>query len=395
MDQNIMDRLALRFDGATYRRVIAGKEVIIHCHHYNSRIQNTVESATEIDGRAIVTSAAEAVFGDHVRNALRADDPPDRRLRVAEALYSHLGYGMLDLGRLDTGEIVATASHFVEGWNAGFPERKTPCCSVTQGYLQGAIHAATGDLVYVRETECMVSGASQCRFEVDRDRKEPITKHEKRAIDFQPHEPEGTIHSGSIDEGKIIAALVEMPIYGNESGLIPAFDVYLANTPADFYNELCIRFVEAMAEQGHFSTARRLLVSDAETCAMNTFRGIMNSAEWEALVAPMIEEKQDNLFGIIAISNGLGWGNWHVHEHTPEKSLTMESLNGYEALGFLGMRGKARDPQCFMLTGVAAGMMELIYGTGSVAERFGTYISREKQCIGVGESSCQFEVERA
>jgi len=51
-----------------------------------------------------------------------------------------------------------------------------------------------------------------------------------------------------------------MPFYGNNKGLIPAFNVYLANTPADFYNLICIRFMESMKKQGLFNTAKNLLL---------------------------------------------------------------------------------------------------------------------------------------
>ena len=47
-----------------------------------------------------------------------------------------------------------------------------------------------------------------------------------------------------------------------------------------------------------------------------------------------------------------------------------------------------------MLTGVAAGVMELVYGEGTIEERFGTFASREQRCISRGDSSCNFNVER-
>ncbi len=39
------DPFALEYDQESYRRVIAGEEVILHCHHYNSRLQRTLEGA--------------------------------------------------------------------------------------------------------------------------------------------------------------------------------------------------------------------------------------------------------------------------------------------------------------------------------------------------------------
>lgn len=394
MGASIQDRFRLTYDAPTYRRIIAGKEAILHCHHYNSRLQNTIEGAARVDGRKIISSAAEAVFRSQLVDAFRPGDDAATKWTVAEALYAHLGYGRLNGSKAAQGIYTASSSHFVEGWNAGFPGRSQPVCTFTEGYLQGAIHAVTGQSVYVRERACMITGAKECTFEVIRDRNDPVRTYSKKPLTFQPKSAEGYQQSTNIDSRKIIDALVAMPIHGNDEGLIPGFGVYLANTPADFYNLVCIEFVEAMSVQNLLSTARKLLTYDAETCAMNTFRGIMSSPEWDGLVAPMIKEQPDNLFGIIAVSNALGWGNWHVKKHTPAKSLVMESLNGYEALGYSELRGRAPSQQCFMLTGVAAGIMELVYGTGTVEERFGTYRSNEAACIACGAEACAFEAEK-
>lgn len=389
------DRFALEYDADTYRRIVGGQEVILHCHHYNSRLQRTVEGADGIDGKAIVRQTAEHVFSQHVRRVCRPGDDEPGRLEVAAALYRHLGFGDLDFSALSRGVVTAPSSHYVEGWIAGHRQRKTPVCTFTEGYLQGAIHAATGRVVDVRETHCMIEGHEQCRFTVaDADR--PLSSFPSFDFTFTPANMSDFVHSESVDERAIIDALVAMPIHGAEEGLIPAFGVYLANMPADFYNIMCHTFVAEMAEQGKLKTARRLLISDAETCGMNTFSGIMASAEWDALIAPMITKRSDRLFGLIAVSNALGWGNWHVTEHTPGESLEVVSLNGYEALGYRHLYGEtAQNPLCFMLTGVACGVMELLYSYGSLDERYGTFFSEEEQCICCGSEHCSFMVEAA
>lgn len=394
MQDDLAARFRLNYDREGYRRVIAGHEVIIHCHHYNARIQSTIEGATQIDGKAILSSSAEAVFGEQVRAALLPSDGEAERWRVAAALYAHLGYGSLDLARVSEGVVVQTSSHFVEGWNAGFRGRNAPVCTFTEGFLQGAAHAATGRAVYVRERACMAAGASACEFEIERGRSEPVASFAKQPVAFAPKKGGAYARSPNVDQEAIISALVEMPIRGDDEGLIPAFGVYLANMPADFYNLVCIRFVEAMAKQGLFKSACRLLTYDAETCGMNTFRGIMSSAEWDGLVAPMVREPADNFFAVVAISNALGWGNWHPVAHVPGERATLESLNGYEAVGYLGYRGTSRLPQCFMLTGVAAGIMELLYATGPIESRFGRFAPSEEACICAGHPSCTFDVTK-
>ncbi len=391
--EELQKRFQLVFEPEKYRRIIAGKEVIVHCHHYNARLQNTIEGSKHIEGKEIILAAAEEVFSEYVRNAFSPEDSVEDKWQVAVALYAHLGYGRLDISRLHEGIVAARTSHFVEGWNTGFRKINQPVCTFTEGYLQGVIHGIRGESVWVREDACMQAGSDHCRFIIDKQRSTPITFHPKQQLTFTPKQTDDFIHSPNIDEGKIIQALVEMPFYGNNEGLIPAFNVYLANTPANFYNLICIRFVEEMRKQNLQSTAKKLLMFAGEICALNTLRGIKNSPEWDGLIAPMVKEDTDNLYGLIAVTNGLGWGNWHVCEHDPGETLTMESLNGYEALGHLKYMGEHREPHCFMLTGVTSGIMALLYREGTVEERLGSYYSEETACIFSRQPACTFNVE--
>ncbi len=394
VDRDLADRFALKYEPETFRRVIAGKNVIIHCHHYNSRMQRTVEGSDRIDGHQLIRSAAETVFAEQVAAVFRDGDDDATRQAAAQGLYRHLGFGTLDLTHIDSGVVRSSSSHYVEGWHAGFGAREKPVCTFTEGYIQGAVFALTGKLVHAREHACMAKGDPECVFQLDFGRDSPIAPNEKRELSFTQAQGREFLHSPNIDEQKIIDALVEMPIYGNDDGLIPAFSVYLANTPADYYNLLSIRYVEAMDEVRRGRAARRMLVSDGETCAMNTFRGIMNSAEWEALVAPMVQEQRDKMYALVAISNGLGWGNWHIVEDRGSTGMTFDSLNGYEALGYREYRGTSDMPQCMMLTGVGAGLLELVYGQGTVEERLGTYTGSEGSCICQENPTCQFRVEQ-
>jgi len=390
----IQQRLKLTYDSATYRRIIAKKEVIIHCHHYNSRIQNTLEGARQVNGKQIILSSAEAVFSDYISGIFEPQDTEADKWQIAAALYAHLGFGKLDFSQINQGIITANSSHFVQGWLTGFEEREEPVCTFTEGFLQGAIHAITGETVHVHEEACMIADAPECRFVVDANRLTPINRYPKKSFDFTTKTNTKFLHSSNVNEQKIIDALVKMPIYGNEKGLIPAFGVYLAAMPADFYNLVCIRFIEEMEQKNLFYVAKRLLMNSAESCAMNTFRGIINSTEWRNLIAPMVKTQEDELFGIIAVSNALGWGNWHVVKLIPHDLLILQSLNGYESLGFREYRKKSHVPQCFMLTGVAAGIMALVYGEGTIKERFGIYFSEESSCITCADQACVFEVEK-
>lgn len=392
-EAELQERFKLFFEVDTYRRIIAKKEVVIHCHHYNARLQNIIEETKHINGKEIILRVTEEVFSDYIKNVFLAQDSIADKWEIASRFYAHLGYGTLDFSQLNEGIVTSSHSHFVEGWAAGFREVNRPVCTFTEGYLQGTIHRITGESVYVREEACMKAGAKQCRFKIDKSRSIPLQFSPQHSFNFNPKTYSNAVQFKNIERHKIINALVEMPFYGNAHGLIPKFNVYLSNIPADIYNLICIRFIEEMKKQNLLSTAQKLLLFAGEICAVNTLRGIIISREWYELILPMVQEECDYLHGLIAITNGLGWGNWHILHYKPGEALEMESLNGYEALGYLQYRGKVHEPQCYMLTGVAAGIMELLHGEGTVEERVGTYYSQETKCICCHGESCKFSVE--
>src|ERR1051326_2493163 len=113
------ERFALQYDWKNHGRQVVGEELIIHCHHYNSKLQNTIEGAARIDGKQIIISSAYATFAPFIARAVRPTDGPRDRLAVASALYAYLGFGSIDLASVESGEVTASASHFVEGWRAG------------------------------------------------------------------------------------------------------------------------------------------------------------------------------------------------------------------------------------------------------------------------------------
>ncbi len=388
------NRFELHFDPSSHRRVIAGHEVIIHCHHYNSRLQRTIEGAQAVDGTSIFVSTAAEVFRQQLSNVLTEADDESTRWEVAEQLYAHLGYGKIELSARNGDVVRAPESHFVEGWRVGFPARSEPVCSLTRGFVQASFQVAAKRQVVVDEVECMIGGAECCRFEV-RDGGAAPPEIQEDVVPRSPGPEHELLESSTVDARAILEAVVAMPIFGGAAGLIPAFNVYLANTPALFYNMVSIRFVEEMTAARMGDIARAQLVYDAETCGMNTFRGILNSAEWEALIAPMVHDTEDTMHGIIAVSNALGWGNWHITALTPYERLQLVSANGYEADGYAALRGPSAQPECLMLRGVAAGVMELVYGEGTLEERFGQYLSTETQCRCTGTDVCAFDVVAA
>lgn len=392
------DFLNFSFDFTSYRRTVNGEEVALHCHHYNARLQGTIENAGLIDGKHIIRSSAETVFSAFIERIVRRKDPEPLKWQKIATLYKYLGFGVLDFSGIADGAVVSGSSHFVQGWQVGFEKRNTPVCTFTEGFLQAAFNIVRGEEVSVRESRCMIEGHSCCAFDVSpsrEDKPEKLNRSDQQKT-LSEHGLNVTyLTCDNINESKIIQAIERMPIVGDESGLIPLFNVYLASMPSQFYSLVSCKFLEAMSAINLQPAAEKLLRFCGEVCGLHTFRGIMESAEWESLISSHIKRPEDNLFAIIAISNVFGWGNWHITKLLPDLFLKLESMNGYEAVGYFSLQQDvAERPMCHMLNGVAAGIMELVYGTGSLEDRFGLFGSSEKNCLCRGDHFCGFEVTR-
>ena len=196
-------------------RSIASTNVVIHCHHYNARLQETVCAGLGKAGAAMVVQAAETVFANQIAQALHAEDDAANKWSVAADLYSVLGYGHLDFTRLSEGVVTSRASHFVEGYAAAFPSVREPICHVAAGYIQAAHLAATGGAVSVHEEACTLSGASECRFIVDGTsaRAEP-ERIERREVAPKPAARGDFVTSPNIDADKIINTLAAGTLHG-------------------------------------------------------------------------------------------------------------------------------------------------------------------------------------
>lgn len=391
----INDRFLRNDDRERATRKIADTQIAIHCHHYNSRFVATIEGAAEIDGAGLVEKCARQAFQPLLAQCRRSADEPEMLLNVAEALYSHLGFGMLDLAQLSDGFATQSVSHIVEGYRAGLHAVTKKACSLSCGYIEAVSSEYFGNDVKVHEIACMLEGARQCSFEIAGERFET---DEPASTDRVPPK-KSTVTAGDleshVDSAAIVEALLALDVGGDASGLVQAFDVYLANMPVDFYNLAANTYLERMRALGRGEIAARLLANDAETCGLNTFRGVLQSTEWKNITGDSLRNSTDTLVAFAAVCRSLGWGEYRVTEHVPGKHATFAARGGYEAVGFLEHRGKSVQPSCPMFTGVAAGIVELVEGSGPIIERAGQYAATERMCEACGDECCSVHVEIA
>jgi hypothetical protein len=192
----------------------------------------------------------------------------------------------------------------------------------------------------------------------------------------------------AIDGNKIIHAVMEGSRFRDAKGIIPLFGVYLSLFSVDYYNKLSFEFERMMGGQ-RTEEAEMLLIEAAHECGYATFQGIRNSWEWEELVGPMLRTKEDQIHGFTAVAIAFGWGDMEVKELVPGEKLLIQVSSSYEATGYLGQYGLAQSGKCYMLRGVTAAFMDLLYGEDYPEGCF-TFVADEPLCRAKGDPFCEF-----
>ncbi len=197
----------------------------------------------------------------------------------------------------------------------------------------------------------------------------------------------------AIDGRKILHAVMEGSRIRDAKGIIPLFGVYLSLFSVQYYNKLSFDFEKRMGKRKE-KEAEALLIEAAQECGYATFQGIRNSWEWEEIVRPMIESREDQVFGFTAVASAFGWGDMEVKELIPDKKLLIHSSDSYEATGYIQLHGSANSGKCYMLRGVAAAFMGLLYGEDYPDGCF-DFSAEEPLCRAKGDSYCEFVARRS
>jgi hypothetical protein len=192
----------------------------------------------------------------------------------------------------------------------------------------------------------------------------------------------------AIDGTKIIHAVMEGSQIRESKGIIPLFGVYLSLFSVGYYNKLSFGFEQKLGKQRE-TEAEALLTRAAQECGYATFQGIRNSWEWEEIVDPMIDKKDDQITGFAAVAVAFGWGDIEVKEIFPEEKLRIRVNDSYEASGYLERYGAAASGKCYMLRGVTAAFMDLIYGAQYPDGCF-DFVAEEPLCRAKGDPFCEF-----
>ncbi len=357
-------------DAAHRRCDVAGEPMILHCHHYNTFLQQTIADADYVDSQPFLVGAANEVAFAQLTALFKEEKISDvqERKQMAEDVFRWAGFGRVNLAELNEagGSVTTAHSHYSHAWLTKFGKAEAPVDFFTTGWLTGAL-AAIYDLpqgaISCEQLECLAAGGSSNVYKTYAADKPnyslfaspgegPLTEHAPQKIPESPVDYEG-----------IFAALTGMEIVGDETGSIPAFGVYLTRHYANYYNRISFEFVHALVEMmgsDGAAMAEPLLVEAGHVCAFNTFGGIMNSPEWDALIKPSLKSREDWVHGIVAAVNALGWGRWQVTDLSADEA-TIVIHDDYESVGHLAAYGESKYPVAHLARGAAMGIMNLVY----------------------------------
>jgi len=355
--------------------VFSGEPLVFHSDHYNCFLQKSIEKTKDyIDVYPIlINSAHELVytqfsnyFSENTRLSIK------ERKAVVEEYYSFCGFGKISLRGITPkgGHVVTPYEHYSMGWKSKFGARKEDELGVsffTLGFLCGATEAILDIPLGTfsgKQDKCLTKGDDVCRFENFRGLKKNLHSSPGEGV-FQKFDSLPNSLDTSVDYDAIRTALINMHIQGDsKTGLIEAFGVSLTRHYANYHCLISIRIlIELEKKRGKegLNIAKSLMVEAGQVDAFYMLGNIMQSQEWESLVAPMINTQDGWAHGIVGCVNALGWGRWEIEALNSGGDSVFNIESGYESNSFLKMVGKAKEPICYFLEGSISGIMNLLY----------------------------------
>jgi hypothetical protein len=159
-------------------------------------------------------------------------------------------------------------------------------------------------------------------------------------------------------------ALLSNDLAGDEkTGLIEAYGGLVTRHYANYYNLISVRILmglEKKYKRDGVLKAKSVMIKSAQTSAMHLLSNLVSSSEWKKHIAPSVRTTDDQLHGILAFINTLGWGKWEVERLNPEGKTSFNITASSESNAFLKMVGKTKAPICFFLEGMVSGIMNMV-----------------------------------
>ena len=387
--------------------LLGNQPVILHCHHYNVTLQETILMPDYIDGFGIQYKAAAETAWEAL-SGLENTGSPEQVFSAAKELYRIMGLGTLDFEAVDEngGKIKFPTSHYKIGYAEKVGQVSETTFVFSAGYLSGVFAFAykkTYNVTIKREAGIFLASVEKASDNLP----------DFKTVDYNTGRiknlsEENLGHEGNtnVNTDAVGAFFRDNPPQAGEDGLIKAFGVYLTYLPANYYNKISYRFEKILDDAGGIEgLAKPLLVEAGHICGFSTFGGIMTSETWKENVGPALKTKEDWVYAMVSAINTFGWGYWQILEVDPGKKLRVKVLNSVEGIGFHSEFGEASETKCFMAEGTASAVMNLIYLGGlesnpvfdddfyyTLFSSKDSFVAEETLCAAKGDDYCEITV---
>ncbi|MBU1219866.1 hypothetical protein KKF34_05685 [Myxococcota bacterium] len=177
---------------------------------------------------------------------------------------------------------------------------------------------------------------------------------------------------------KVVKALVELNIRGDENGLMPGYNVLVNFLPTTFWNLFTERLINA-APADKKEEVLTGLYKAAQECGYHTGYGIINSDEFKSVVMPMVTEgAKDVLRGAYAVFTAWGWAKSGIVQIKEGERMVVRATDYYE------QHIKTGGKSSFMFSAVSGAFFDLAYGP-EYPNGLGTFIGDQTKGIEAGD----------
>ena len=150
----------ISFDKEKNILTIGGQPVVLHCHHYNMFLQQSIADLIgEENARNLQISSAQKVISKVYDNLKPSFSDPKEILELGAEIFKKLGYGIIDFSKVGKsgGQIMLPMSHYAFNWFEKFGPAKSGVCLFAMGFILATINRAFGtdfSVTDIREVEC-------------------------------------------------------------------------------------------------------------------------------------------------------------------------------------------------------------------------------------------------
>ncbi len=358
-----------------------GEPVVLHCHHFNLFLQQTIEDPPYVDGEWILFRNAYEVSFSLLKNVASTLSFRTKRefFDACADLSRFLGFGTLEFHDVTSsgGTVLVPSSHYSEGWIAKYARTSRRSRGVDY-FLRGFV-SAVWNIAYEKpegtysavEIESPVTGGQVLKIQVT-ENPSPIKLRPSPGPGWwkscsRSHFPIQTLESDFPIETftNELTALMDN-LEGDERGLIAGFHVYVTRHLANYYSGISYDFYEAVRhiQPNIEPVARELLEESGHVCVFHTFGNLLMNDDIQAL-AGGFSTKEDYVYAGVSVGRALGFGDWDVASFEPGHHLSVGASCEYEGAYLAGRHIKA---PLFFLPGATSAIMNMVY-VGKIDEK--------------------------